>query len=72
MSLAYKVKYLIMFEWPVMFYIAFLLQAIVNEDTQGNVVSLQAEIRRLKETVQQLHSAMTPAALGEILMNASS
>lgn len=31
-------------------------QAVVNEDTQGNVSQLQAEVKRLKEQLAQLAS----------------
>lgn len=31
-----------------------LEQAVVNEDTQGNVTQLQAEVKRLKEQLAQL------------------
>ena len=29
------------------------LQAVVNEDAEGNVIKLQAEIRRLREALSQ-------------------
>ncbi|EPY89037.1 kinesin family member 15 [Camelus ferus] len=34
--------------------LTFLLRAVVNEDTQGNVSQLQAEVKRLKEQLAQL------------------
>lgn len=36
-----------------------LEQAVVNEDTQGNVSQLQAEVKRLKEQLAQLTSGQT-------------
>ncbi|XP_012521065.1 PREDICTED: kinesin-like protein KIF15 [Propithecus coquereli] len=36
--------------------LTFLLRAVVNEDTQGNVSQLQAEVKRLKEQLSQLTS----------------
>ncbi|KAF4801341.1 Kinesin-like protein KIF15 [Turdus rufiventris] len=36
--------------------LTFLLRAVVNEDTQGNVSQLQAEIKKLKEQLAQLTS----------------
>lgn len=35
---------------------------MVNEDTQGNVSQLQAEVKRLKEQLAQLSSGQTAAA----------
>uniref|UniRef100_A0A2K5F551 Kinesin-like protein KIF15 n=1 Tax=Aotus nancymaae TaxID=37293 RepID=A0A2K5F551_AOTNA len=35
-------------------------KAVVNEDTQGNVSQLQAEVKRLKEQLAELASARTP------------
>ncbi|XP_053455384.1 kinesin-like protein KIF15 [Nycticebus coucang] len=35
-------------------------KAVVNEDTQGNVNQLQAEVKRLKEQLAQLTSGQTP------------
>lgn len=41
-----------------------LEQAVVNEDTQGNVTQLQAEVKRLKEQLAQLTSGqMLPESL---------
>ena|SRR6218665_498468 len=34
-------------------FLLFFSQAIVNEDTQGSITHLQAEIKRLKETLLQ-------------------
>ncbi|KAK2090984.1 Kinesin-like protein kif15 [Saguinus oedipus] len=36
------------------------LKAVVNEDTQGNVSQLQAEVKRLKEQLAELASGRTP------------
>ncbi|XP_058534774.1 kinesin-like protein KIF15 isoform X2 [Ochotona princeps] len=36
-------------------------KAVVNEDTQGNVSQLQAEVKRLKEQLAQLTSGQMPA-----------
>ncbi|XP_041533084.1 kinesin-like protein KIF15 isoform X3 [Microtus oregoni] len=36
--------------------LTFLLRAVVNEDTQGNVSQLQAEVKRLKEQLSQFTS----------------
>ncbi|KAF3829217.1 hypothetical protein GH733_003481 [Mirounga leonina] len=36
--------------------LTFLLRAVVNEDTQGNVSQLQAEVKRLKEQLAQFTS----------------
>ncbi|XP_069112936.1 kinesin-like protein KIF15, partial [Argopecten irradians] len=41
-------------------------KAIVNEDTQGNLMSLQAEIRRLKEENQKLMTARGDTALSNL------
>lgn len=35
-------------------------KAVVNEDTQGNVSQLQAEVKRLKEQLAELASGQTP------------
>lgn len=35
-------------------------KAVVNEDTQGNVTQLQAEVKKLKEQLSQLLSGQTP------------
>lgn len=40
-----------------------LLQAVVNEDTQGNVSQLQAEVKKLKEQLSQLLSGQMPQDL---------
>lgn len=40
--------------------LTFLLWAVVNEDTQGNVSQLQAEVKRLKEQLAQLASGQVP------------
>lgn len=41
-----------------------LEQAVVNEDTQGNVTQLQAEVKRLKEQLAQLTAGqMLPESL---------
>ena len=37
-----------------------LEQAVVNEDTQGNVTQLQAEVKRLKEQLAQLTAGQIP------------
>lgn len=41
------------FSW---FSLKYLHKAVVNEDTQGNVSQLQAEVKKLKEQLAQLTS----------------
>lgn len=41
------------FSW---FSLKYLSKAVVNEDTQGNVSQLQAEVKKLKEQLAQLTS----------------
>ena len=36
------------------------LQAVINEDTQGNVAHLQTEIRRLRDMLSQFQSGNIP------------
>lgn len=43
-------------EYPFNAFLKILEQAVVNEDTQGNVSQLQAEVKRLKEQLAQLTS----------------
>ena len=38
----------------------FVLQAVVNEDTQGNVSHLQAEIRKLKDQLAEFQAGSVP------------
>ena len=39
------------------------LQAVINEDTQGNVAHLQTEIRRLRDMLSQFQSGSVPHPL---------
>ena len=41
-------------------FILFVLQAVVNEDTQGNVSHLQAEIRKLKDQLASFQAGNVP------------
>lgn len=45
-----------MFIYTFSWFFCYLWKAVVNEDTQGNVSQLQAEIKKLKEQLAQLTS----------------